>query len=189
MENRLDMCEKEKIKDNIVISGIEIDNEDRKVLKEAAKKFIVEELNIDVNVKQAFKIGPKRLVLQMEDWEAKMEVLKNKAKLKGKEIYIDSDLTRNERGIQKLIRDMAKQERQKGATVNPRMVNRRKIYDELECIFQNHVFPAKPLFCPFVYLPKWGFALHPCNCYFSLVPVNPFFEEGRRKIYDGLPFA
>ena len=46
-----------------------------------------------------------------------MLILQNKNKLKGKEIYIENDLTKQEREIQAAIRQKAKEERNKGNEV------------------------------------------------------------------------
>ncbi|KAK9727614.1 hypothetical protein QE152_g19059 [Popillia japonica] len=46
-----------------------------------------------------------------------MKILRVKSKLKGKDIYIDSELTLEERSIQRKIRDKAREERNRGARV------------------------------------------------------------------------
>lgn len=56
-------------------------------------------------------------VVQMANFEAKIKVMENKNKLRsyaGGNVYIENDLTVKERGIQKQIRDVARNERQKG---------------------------------------------------------------------------
>lgn len=52
--------------------------------------------------------------VETKDFSTKINILKNKSKLKGEECYIDADLTRQERKIQQALRLRAKQEREKG---------------------------------------------------------------------------
>lgn len=44
------------------------------------------EINFDLQVKKAFKISSKRCVVQLNSWEEKLDLLKNKKATKGKEI-------------------------------------------------------------------------------------------------------
>lgn len=53
----------------------------------------------------------------MKRWEDKEEVIKNKHKLKGTQIYLDHDLTKTENEIQKKLREIAKNERGKAVNV------------------------------------------------------------------------
>ncbi|PSN33771.1 hypothetical protein C0J52_23792 [Blattella germanica] len=53
----------------------------------------------------------------MRDFEEKLEVLRNKNKLRGIECYIDNDMTKEERSIQATLRRRAKEEAEKGHTV------------------------------------------------------------------------
>lgn len=65
----------------------------------------------------AYKTGkqePKIIVAKLKNFEHKIEILKNKSKLKGKNIYIDSDLTLDEQKTQAEIRKAAKEEKDKG---------------------------------------------------------------------------
>ncbi|PSN42467.1 hypothetical protein C0J52_21061 [Blattella germanica] len=57
------------------------------------------------------------ILVKMRDFEEKLEVLRNKNKLRGIECYIDNDMTKEERSIQATLRRRAKEEKEKGYTV------------------------------------------------------------------------
>lgn len=117
---KLEAQDKEKRKNNLIITGLKIDIEDRNALKEAVKNFITQNLKIEPKIKTVYKIGDARCVIELENWTDKMEVLKNKAKLhliKDQKVYLDSDLTVSERKIQASIREKAKELKQKGENV------------------------------------------------------------------------
>jgi hypothetical protein len=74
--------------------------------------------------------GGKMIVADLESWGEKRKVMENKRKLrekKGKRVYIEDDLTKKERDIQKELRALAKEERQKGLRVK---VGYKKIWIE-----------------------------------------------------------
>ena len=56
------------------------------------------------------------VLVQMESLEAKRRIMRNR-RLKGSRIYVDDDLTRSEREIQKTIWEQAKKEEAKGRKV------------------------------------------------------------------------
>ena len=51
-----------------------------------------------------------------KNFEDKLKIMRNKSKLRGQDIYIDSDLTKAEREIQGILRQRAREEREKGDT-------------------------------------------------------------------------
>jgi len=51
--------------------------------------------------------------LQQNSFDGKMKIMRNKNKLRGKEIYIEDDLTNKKREVQYIIRQKAKEERKK----------------------------------------------------------------------------
>jgi hypothetical protein len=73
-----------------------------------------------VNVKEAFKINKDKMMLaKIESWEQKKNIILNKSNLKerkGKRMYsyIDDDLTNEERKIQKKLREMDREEKDRG---------------------------------------------------------------------------
>uniref|UniRef100_A0A1Y1M2F4 Uncharacterized protein n=1 Tax=Photinus pyralis TaxID=7054 RepID=A0A1Y1M2F4_PHOPY len=116
---RLERLERERRRNNVVVSGLELDN-DPSSLKEDIGNFIQQELGVGVNIKTAFKIGPKLCLIQLETFEDKIKILQNKMKLRNmgeEKVFINNDLTRKERDIDKQIRKRAEEERKLGKTV------------------------------------------------------------------------
>ncbi|KAH0817858.1 hypothetical protein GEV33_004933 [Tenebrio molitor] len=114
-EDKIERMEKTRIRNNIIVTGIEINTKESKQLKEAVARILNEELNVKAGVNKAYRIGVKKYVVELTDWESKIQILKTKKVLKGKDMYIESELTREEMAIQKKIRDIAREERKKGA--------------------------------------------------------------------------
>jgi thiol:disulfide interchange protein len=116
-EEKIEKLEKDKIRNNLIVTGMRMETEDEELLRNTMEKKINKELSLNVKVKKVYKIGQDRYNVEMNNWNKKLMVLKTKGKLRGKEIYIDSALTLTEGEIQKKIRDFAKKERINGATV------------------------------------------------------------------------
>jgi hypothetical protein len=119
-EDRIEKLEKDKIRNNLVITGVEMNINNEEMLRDAVKNMIEKELGVKAKIKRAFKIGQKRCIIELRDWPDKLAILKEKGKLRGTDIFIDSELTRKEGEIQKKIRDAAKEQRIKGANVKIR---------------------------------------------------------------------
>ncbi|KAK9709186.1 hypothetical protein QE152_g26757 [Popillia japonica] len=98
-------------------TGLKVDVTDEKIMKQAIESMIETHLGIKVNTKKVYKIDKKRCVAELADRDEKIKILKVKSKLKGKDIYIYSELTFEERSIQRKIRDKAREERNRGARV------------------------------------------------------------------------
>lgn len=107
LEKKLENIEKEKRKNNIVITGLEIKKEDTEAVKQV-EKWMEQEMGITRKIKEVKNISQNKSVVVMESFEAKLEVFKCKSRLRGKKLYIDSDLMPQERQIQKKIRIAAK---------------------------------------------------------------------------------
>lgn len=114
VEKRLEMIEKDKIRNNLIVSGIDIDGQKGEQVKKTMQVMLDKELGVRAEIKRASRINNKKCVIVMEEWRGKIEILKEKKKLKGGYIFIDSDLTKKEREIQKKIRDRAGKEREGG---------------------------------------------------------------------------
>lgn len=115
-QRRLEVLEKDKIRNNLTITGIAMENSDSETLKVAVENMLKTKINVQAKVKAVYKIGPQRCIAEMENWTEKLNVLRNKKNLKGEEIYIDSEMTAREREIQKHIRDIARNEKAQGKT-------------------------------------------------------------------------
>lgn len=115
LEIREERRERENKKKNIVIRGGQWkEGEGEKGVEE----FIRENLKVEVEVKEAWKIGMKSggeeiVVAKLGNWEDKRAVMRKKRELKAG-IYIEDDLTREEREVQRKLRIIAKENREKG---------------------------------------------------------------------------
>jgi hypothetical protein len=76
---------------------------------------------VKVNVKEAFKINKDKMMLaKIESWEQKKNIMRNKSRLKeikGERVYIDDHLTNKERKTQRKLKDVAREERDRGERV------------------------------------------------------------------------
>lgn len=112
--------EKEERKNNTVIKGIGLPKEieeDKKRRKERAKGFLREKIGIECKVEYC-RSGTV-IIVKLDREETKREIMRNKNKLKWETIYIENDLTWEERKIQERISRWAKI--QKGKEVKIRM--------------------------------------------------------------------
>lgn len=117
--DRIEWLEKEKKKDNVVVSGIKMISQDPEVIKKDMQKVLSEALNLDVGIKNAQKLGEKTCLLQLENAKEKDKLMRNKRKLKDykEEFFINHDLTRNEKKIQEEITKTVKKARDEGKEV------------------------------------------------------------------------
>ncbi|KAF5273405.1 hypothetical protein FQA39_LY07422 [Lamprigera yunnana] len=124
MEQSWERIEKEKRKKSLIVTGMGIKTTNKEELKDGIEAFIKDKMEIEPIIRTAYKIGENRFVIKLDIIEQKMRILKNKNTLRdiadGKNVYIDCDLTKNERKIQAEIRKHAKEERKAGKNVNAR---------------------------------------------------------------------
>lgn len=115
----MERLEREKRRKNIVIQGLDIKTNDEEKMKEEVKQFLNKELGTELEVNRARKIGSRTCIIELDSLENKNKVMKNKGKLRnlGKKIYINDDMNKQEREIQKEIRNRAKDERKTGKVV------------------------------------------------------------------------
>lgn len=89
--------------------------------KANVEQVLVQHLQVKAEIEEAFWIGRGKrgstLIAKLKSWQQKKEVMMNKNKLKNKNIYINNDLTKKERRIQREIAEVAKVERVGGAKV------------------------------------------------------------------------
>jgi hypothetical protein len=70
---------------------------------------------VKVNVKEAFKLNKDKVMMaKIESWEEKKSKLKER---KSEGMYINDDLTNEERKTQKKLREVARGKRDRGKTV------------------------------------------------------------------------
>lgn len=116
LEVKVDHLEREKRKNNVVVTGIQMEEETEEPHKQI-QEWMNKELEINCIVKETKKIAQNKVLVTMEHFEEKIKVLKNKNKLKGKTVYIDSDLTQRERNTQWKLRMEARKIRGTGKNV------------------------------------------------------------------------
>ncbi|MGL4388825.1 MAG: hypothetical protein ACRCTJ_05485 [Brevinema sp.] len=118
LEMKLEEVDKRERKNNILIKNLDLKTENK---VEETKIFFKEKLNIETKLKiikiWPNKNGEKNVLIKVDHWEKKKSIMKNKHKLKNSNIYIQDDLTINERKIQQEIVERARNERKKGKTV------------------------------------------------------------------------
>lgn len=85
-------------------------------LKEWVEKFLKGKVGVECKVKHS-RLSGKVIILRLGKEEEKKEVMKNKNKLKGGNIFIENDLTWEERKLQEKIGKWAKEERNKGREI------------------------------------------------------------------------
>ena len=136
IEEKIESYERKNKRNNIIISGLKVDvNKER--AKDEIEKFVQKNLNVQIKAKNVNKINNKRCVIELESFEKKLEVMKNKSKLKsieGDKIYIDNDLTKKEIQIQKKIKEIANEERLNQKQVK---IGHQKIFIEKELYIWN----------------------------------------------------
>lgn len=117
---RIEKMEREKRRRNISLQGLHVNANNQIKLRETMEKFMEEKLDLKVHVNTAKKVGENIFIIEMNSEEDKYNVMKNKSKLKnirGEKVYINDDMTKPEREIQKIVRIKAKEEREKGKKV------------------------------------------------------------------------
>lgn len=118
LENRLEEQERERKKCNIIIKGIagkEIHSQ------QEIQEWLKTKLEVDTEVRRVTNLGKPgnrdMVLVELGNYQKKQDIMKNKSRLRGTEIYIENDLTLEERKIAASIRRLAKEERKKGNQV------------------------------------------------------------------------
>jgi hypothetical protein len=133
IEEKLEYIERENIRNNIVMKGLELQTIEQEGLKEKVKNFLSEYVGVTAEIRRIRRIKENICVVQLNSWEEKLSIMENKRKLGNlriMKVYIDNDLTKREQEVQKKIREIAKNERSKGTEVrvgyNKLWINREK---------------------------------------------------------------
>jgi len=81
------------------------------------KKCLEEEFEVKVGVKEvqiAREEGREIVIIRMDSWKRKEEIMSRKKKFASRKIYTDDDLTQEEREVQRILRKIARSERADG---------------------------------------------------------------------------
>lgn len=139
-ESQIEKVEKAKRKNNILISGIKIDsNDDMQAIKKV-EEFISRNINVNTKLKKIEKINNNMWNVEIENFEKKMEIMKNKTRLRGginKNVYIRNDLTEQERKIQNKIKEAAEQEKIKNEKCRVKIGYQKLSIDGVNWIWDN----------------------------------------------------
>lgn len=104
---------------NVIIKGVEGERGSVEFVHEKVFKH----LKMVIKVKESYRVGRKYgdksrpIMVKLETWEDKRELMMRKKMLHGTRIYIDDDYTKKEREIQKRIQDKAREIRKEGERV------------------------------------------------------------------------
>src|SRR5580765_2951986 len=113
MEDR----ERKERRNNLIIKGLE---KEKKNIYETTREFLKKEFGVTDGVKRlqaVGKEGKEMIIVEMNSWEEKEEIMKEKKKLGSRRVYIDHDLTMEEREVQRKLRERAREEKMEGRRV------------------------------------------------------------------------
>lgn len=129
-ENRIEILERESRKKKIIVKGIqETEEESELILKEKIRKML-QKIEIPINMEtetwEVRRIGrifqdrktPRPIIIEFASWNKKMEVLKAAKKLKGSDIWISEDYTKQVQQQRKILIGHMKEARSKGYRAN-----------------------------------------------------------------------
>ena len=91
---RAEVLERKEKKNNVIISGVKFNY---KSVKEEAKMWIKNKLQLELKIKEAWKIADEVSVIVCESYEDKVEIMSKKSLLKGTSVFINEDCTKKER--------------------------------------------------------------------------------------------
>lgn len=69
MELKLEIQERQRKINNVLITGLRMDISNRKVQKETTKNLINQGLEVEVEVKSAFRIEEKSCIIEVNNWD------------------------------------------------------------------------------------------------------------------------
>lgn len=120
MEDRMEKLDRANRRDNIIINGIALKGNNNIDMTRELERFLYENLQVQTEIREVHRINQKLWMARVGSFEGKIDILKNKYKLKNgdnKKIYINSDLTVQEREIQKKLGGIADEKRKEGKGV------------------------------------------------------------------------
>lgn len=117
INNKLENIDRQNRRSNLVIQGLNIANNGEDSIRDEIELFIKTNLDVEVKIQKARKLANGMYWIQMGNTDDKYMVMKNKSKLRGQKIYINEDMSKEQREIQKKIEIHAKEERKDGKKV------------------------------------------------------------------------
>lgn len=104
MDLRLEYLKRDKIRNNIVMKGVELQTIEQEGLKEQVKNFLSEHTGVTAKIRRVRRIKENICVVELNSCEEKVGIMENKRKLgmfRIMKVYIDNDLARTEQEVQK----------------------------------------------------------------------------------------
>lgn len=111
------VIEERERRNNLAIRDLKKEN---RSMKEVAEEFLEKKFGIGKKIKKSYVVGRREreaIIVEMDQWKTKEKVMKEKKKLGIRRIFIDSDVTVEERQIQRKLRERARKEKMEGKTV------------------------------------------------------------------------
>lgn len=119
LEKRIDQMERREKRNNLIITGLQL--KPNETVINSVEGLFGEMVDRKLVIKEAFTIGNKKVLVKMDNFEDKLSLMKNKMKLKNRsgdqKIYLDDDMTTNERKIQFKARQWANDAKKEGKKV------------------------------------------------------------------------
>lgn len=120
VEKKVENMERIERRNNVVIQGIPLTTYDENEMKEKVDDLLEKTLGLNIKAQTVRKVNERVCVVKLKNSTDKKQIMENKNKLrevKNDEIYINDDMSKKEREIQKKIRKEAKDERLRGNSV------------------------------------------------------------------------
>lgn len=117
VERKLERGEREKRKRNILVKGLRLAKEEKE-MKEKVEK-LMKEIGVEVRIKKRnIETGRQErgsmLIVEVENEKEKSEIMENKRKLRGREIWIEDDLTWKESRAKWMIMQLEERRQKEG---------------------------------------------------------------------------
>lgn len=117
VKGKIEEKEKQERKNNIIIRWMEKKEQN---MREMIASFLEKEFRVTNGIEKIDILGRQGreiALVKLKDWETKTELMKEKKKLGTKRIYIDHDMTKGEREVQRIIKERADKARKEGMKV------------------------------------------------------------------------
>lgn len=115
----LELKERKERRNNIIIKGLQTEGGQ---MSKKIEEFLSEKLRIQEKIESSTKIDMGRnnnegVLVRLSDHKKKGAIMEKNKMLRGTQIFIDDDLTKEERKIQMRLKEKMKEERNKGNRV------------------------------------------------------------------------
>lgn len=117
---RLEKMDRWQRRKNLVITGKNF--QDGRPAQESIEDFLQKTISVKAKISSVHKVKDTMYIIRMHTVEGRVEILKNKAKLKDTagRVYIDPDRTQAERELRRRLLERLREEREKGNMVKMR---------------------------------------------------------------------